>query len=231
MSVDADKFLKGSPLSRLLAGRERPVRRFDLEVVRENGPETLRLAVRTLSTHEQERAHAEAIKWLVGLGGWQREDLVADAGDAVLNLEVMVQTLAMCLVDPSSTGVAFASDAAEVRKCFDVDEVRACFDEYVAHQSERSPFRALKTLAEVREVADALGKGQASQISLTRYDANSLRLIITELAASAQRWTTRSSSDTSPPLASGEDFSPPLSTGIQSPTMTLTDEPPPSSQP
>ena len=112
-----------------MAGRERPTRRFTVEVVLESGPESIALAVRTLSAHEQEQAHAEAIKWLVGTGGWMREDLIGDAGDAVLNLEVMVQILARALVDPDRTDAPFAADAAELRRCFDVDEVRACFDE------------------------------------------------------------------------------------------------------
>jgi len=214
--------LKGSKLSRLMAGRERPVRRFSVEVVRESGPESLALAVRTLSAHEQEQAHAEAVKWLVGTGGWMREDLIGDAGDAVLNLEVMVQILARALVDPDKTDTPFAADAAELRRCFDVDEVRACFDEYTAHALERSPFRNLKTLAEVREVADALGKGLTQPTSLQRFDTTTLRLIITSLVDRAARWTTPNSSATTPPIASPADSSP-TSTATTPRAMTLDD--------
>jgi len=214
--------LKGSKLSRLMAGRERPVRRFSVEVVRESGPESLALAVRTLSPHEQEQAHAEAVKWLVGTGGWMREDLIGDAGDAVLNLEVMVQILARALVDPDKTDTPFAADAAELRRCFDVDEVRACFDEYTAHALERSPFRNLKTLAEVREVADALGKGLTQPTSLQRFDTTTLRLIITSLVDRAARWTTPNSSATTPPIASPADSSP-TSTATTPRAMTLDD--------
>mgnify|MGYP000144110140 CR=1 FL=1 len=120
-----------------MAGRERPVRRFSVEVVRESGPESLALAVRTLSAHEQEQAHAEAVKWLVGTGGWMREDLIGDAGDAVLNLEVMVQILARALVDPDKTDTPFAADAAELRRCFDVDEVRIVIREALATRDLR----------------------------------------------------------------------------------------------
>jgi len=205
-----------------MAGRERPVRRFSVEVVRESGPESLALAVRTLSAHEQEQAHAEAVKWLVGTGGWMREDLIGDAGDAVLNLEVMVQILARALVDPDKTDTPFAADAAELRRCFDVDEVRACFDEYTAHALERSPFRNLKTLAEVREVADALGKGLTQPTSLQRFDTTTLRLIITSLVDRAARWTTPNSSATTPPIASPADSSP-TSTATTPRAMTLDD--------
>ena len=205
-----------------MAGRERPVRRFSVEVVRESGPESLALAVRTLSAHEQEQAHAEAVKWLVGTGGWMREDLIGDAGDAVLNLEVMVQILARALVDPDKTDTPFAADAAELRRCFDVDEVRACFDEYTAHALERSPFRHLKTLAEVREVADALGKGLTQPTSLQRFDTTTLRLIITSLVERAARWTTPNSSATTPPTDSPADSSQ-TSTATTPRAMTLDD--------
>ena len=205
--------LKGSKLSRLMAGRERPVRRFTVEVVRESGPESLALAVRTLSAHEQEQAHAEAIKWLVGTGGWQREDLIGDAGDAVLNLEVMVQILARALVDPDRTDAPFAADAAELRRCF---------DEYTAHALERSPFRHMKTLAEVREVADALGKGLTPLTSFPRVAAPTLRAIITSLVERAPRWTTPNSSPTTPPIDSPADSSP-TSTATTPRAMTLDD--------
>lgn len=214
MSEDADRFLKGSKLSKLLAGRPRPARRFEIEVVRDAGPETLKLAVRALSAQEFAQAQAAATKWLTSTGGWTREDLMSDAGDALLNLETMVQVLARALVDPDNTDLPLASPAgdegaAEVRKLFDVAEIRACFDEYRANETERSPFRLLKTLDEVREVADALGKGLTAPTSLQRYDATTLRLIITALVDRARRWTTPSSSDTSPPTPSPDASSTP----------------------
>jgi hypothetical protein len=151
-----------------------------------------------------------------------REDLIGDAGDAVLNLEVMVQILARALVDPDRTDAPFAADAAELRRCFDVDEVRACFDEYTAHALERSPFRHLKTLAEVREVADALGKGLTQPTSLQRFDTTTLRLIITSLVERAARWTTPNSSATTPPTDSPADSSQ-TSTATTPRAMTLDD--------
>ena len=211
-----EEFRVGSGLNKLLAGRARPHKTFDLEVARADGRFTLHLAVRALSADEAARSHADAIKWLVGTGGWQREDLIGDAGDAILNLEVMVQTLARALVDPAKPDTAFAVDAAEVRRLFEVDEIRALWDEYSAWSQERSPFRSLKTLDEVREVADALGKGQASMTSLPRYDFGTLRAIITSLVAQRATWMTANSSGTSQPSASPDD-SPAPST----PTMTI----------
>jgi len=213
---DLDRFRTGSPLAKLLAGRARPHKSFELEITRAEGRTTIRLAVRALTADDAARAHAEAIKWLVSTGGWHREDLIGDAGDAVLNLEVMVQTLARALVDPEKPDVAFAADAAEVRRHFEVDEIRACWDEYMAWAQERSPFRSLKTLEEVREVADALGKGQASSTSLPRFDTASLRAIITTLVAQRATWMTANSSGTSPP-----SDSPDSSSESSTPTMSV----------
>lgn len=205
--MSEDRFLKGSKLSKLLAGRERPWRRFTLEVVREGGPERLDIGVRTLTAQEQEEAHAEAVKWLVSTGGWMREDLVGDTGDAVVVLETMVQTLARALVDPDKPSEPFAASAAELRKCFDVDEIRACFDEFSAWSLERSPLRYAKSIAEIREVAEALGKGRMGPTALMRFDATSLRSIITELVAQRATQTKPSSSATSSPIASPDDSS------------------------
>ena len=111
-----DQFRVGSPLAKLLAGRVRPHKLFSIEIARVDGRVTLPLAVRSLTADDAARAHADAIKWLVSTGGWQREDLIGDAGDAILNLEVMVQTLTRALVDPEKPDTAFAADASEVRK-------------------------------------------------------------------------------------------------------------------
>ena len=214
-----DQFRVGSPLAKLLAGRVRPHKLFSIEIARSDGRVTLPLAVRSLTADDAARAHADAIKWLVSTGGWQREDLIGDAGDAILNLEVMVQTLTRALVDPEKPDVAFASDASEVRKFFEVDEIRAVWDEYASWSQERSPFRSLKTLAEVKEVADALGKGQASMTSLPRYEYTTLRSIITALVDQRATWTMPSSSGISPQTVSPVD-----SSESWTPTMTIGEE-------
>ena len=214
-----DQFRVGSPLAKLLAGRVRPHKLFSIEIARADGRVTLPLAVRSLTADDAARAHADAIKWLISTGGWQREDLIGDAGDAILNLEVMVQTLTRALVDPEKPDVAFAAEAAEVRRFFEVDEIRAVWDEYATWSQERSPFRALKTLAEVKEVADALGKGLASMTSLPRYEYATLRLIITALVGQRATWTMANSSDISPPTDSLAD-----SSESWTPTMAIGEE-------
>jgi len=211
-----DQHRIGSPLAKLLAGRARPHKTFSIEIARADGRVTLPLAMRSLTAEDAARAHADAVKWLVSTGGWQREDLIGDAGDAILNLEVMVQTLTRALVDPEKPDVAFAVDAAEVRRFFEVDEIRAVWDEYATWSQERSPFRSLKTLAEVKEVADALGKGLASMTSLPRYEYASLRLIITALVGQRATWTTENSSGISQPIDSPADYS-----ASSTPTMTV----------
>ena len=214
-----DQHRIGSPLAKLLAGRVRPHKLFSIEIARADGRVTLPLAVRSLTADDAARAHADAIKWLISTGGWQREDLIGDAGDAILNLEVMVQTLTRALVDPEKPDVAFAAEAAEVRRFFEVDEIRAVWDEYASWAQERSPFRSLKTLAEVKEVADALGKGQASMTSLPRYEYTTLRSIITALVDQRATWTMPSSSGISPPTGSLAD-----SSESWTPTMTIGEE-------
>jgi len=211
-----DQHRIGSPLAKLLAGRARPHKTFSIEIARADGRVTLPLAMRSLTAEDAARAHADAVKWLISTGGWQREDLIGDAGDAILNLEVMVQTLTRALVDPEKPDVAFAAEAAEVRRFFEVDEIRAVWDEYATWSQERSPFRSLKTLAEVKEVADALGKGLASMTSLPRYEYATLRLIITALAGQRATWTTENSSGISQPIDSPADYS-----ASSTPTMTV----------
>jgi len=223
-----DDILKGSKLSKMLAGRSRPVRRFDLEVVREGSPETLRLAVRTISAEEQLRVQGDAKKYLATVG-WSREDMLTDIGAAEFNLAVMVHTLAVAFVDYENPELPFAtissdparSPAAEVARCFEVDEIRACFDEYSAHVMERSPFRYLQSLGEAREVADALGKGLTSTMRLPRYDSTFLRLIITSLAERVTTLTTPKSSATSQPTDSPDDSSP--SSTPSRPVMTVSE--------
>jgi len=211
-----DQHRIGSPLAKLLAGRARPHKTFSIEIARADGRVTLPLAMRSLTAEDAARAHADAVKWLVSTGGWQREDLIGDAGDAILNLEVMVQTLTRALVDPEKPDVSFAAEAAEVRRFFEVDEIRAVWDEYATWSQERSPFRSLKTLAEVKEVADALGKGLASMTSLPRYEYASLSLIITALVGQRATWTTENSSGISQPIDSPADYS-----ASSTPTMTV----------
>ena len=168
------------------------------------------VAARALAVKELEEAHAEAVKWLVGVGGHQREDLISNTGDSVMELEVMTQLLARALMDPDKPREAFAKDVASLRETFFSDEIEACFREYSAFQAERSPLRGIRSAEELREVVEALGKGQTSQINLLRFDAISLRSITLSLADRVSKLTRPSSSDTSPPSPLPEASSPSL---------------------
>ena len=214
----------GSHLAQLLGGYAPPRRKFEIELQRADAagaPVTVRavIAVRALSVQETEEAHAEAIKWLVGQGAHQREDLLGDNGDSVLNLELMTQLLARALMHPDRTREPFAKDAAALRSTLFADEIEACFREYTAFQAERSPLRGLRSADELKEIVAALGKGQTSQINLLRFDVTSLRSIITSLAAQVSTLTRPSSSDTSSPSPSLDDTS---SSQASAPTHSLT---------
>lgn len=217
----------GSHLAQLLGGYLPPRRKFEIELQRADdrgAPVTVRavIAVRALSVEETEAAHAEAIKWLVGQGAHQREDLIGDNGDSVLNLELMTQLLARALMHPERTREPFAKDAAALRGTLFADEIEACFREYSAFQTERSPLRGLRSADELKEVVAALGKGRASQINLLRFDVTSLRSIITSLADQVSTLTRPNSSDTSQPSpspeASSEAQEPPMN------SLTISEE-------
>lgn len=197
-SDDDTRFLKGSDLAKLLAGKERATRTFQIEG-RLAGQD---LCVRALSLDESEQANSEAIKHLSARCNWTREDFFNDSGAAIYHQEVRLQIIARALVSPKDTSRTFAKDADEARKILEPDEVLAIFEVYCEFQEERSPIRRAKTWAEVEAAADALGKGLTSVESLPRYDSTTLRAIITSLVAWARTRTRPSSSDTSPPTDS-----------------------------
>lgn len=199
-------------LSQMLGGYMPPRRRFDLDVQRcdaEGAPVVvhLQLAVRALSVEEMEQSHADAVKWLVGVGGHQREDLITSNGDSVVELEMMTQVLARALMDPDKPREPFAKDAKALRETFYPDEIETCFREFSAFDAERSPLRRLRSADDLAEVVEALGKGQTSQINLLRFDIISLRSIALSLADRVAKLTRPSFSDTSQPSASPEGSS------------------------
>jgi len=208
VSDAASALLSGaSPLSRLLGGFLPPRKRFTHDVLRcdDTGALktiTLRLAVRAITVEETEEAHAEAVKYLTTKGGHSREDFITSQGDSIMEAELMTQILARALMDPDNLREPFAKDAAALRGVFFTDELEACFREYSSWQAERSPIRALRSADELREVVDALGKGQMERGSLLRFDVISLSDIALSLADRVQRLTRPSSSDTSSPSES-----------------------------
>lgn len=196
-----DPFLKGSPITKLLGGTQRPHKVFRI-AGRLEGTD---LAVRSISVEEGEVAHADAMKRMTALGGWTREDFLNDVGEALFHQEMRLQVLARAMVDPQDPSKPFAASADELRRHLEADEVSAIFDEFSTFQKSRSPLREAKSLDEVREVADSLGKGLIAETSLQRYDAPTLRAIAIELAAWARTRTRLSSSPTSPPTDSSPD--------------------------
>lgn len=210
--TDVASLAGSTPLARLLGGYMPPRKRFTLDVLRCDAAGapvtiTLRLAVRAISVEETEEAHAEAVKYLTTKGGHTREDFITSQGDSIMEVELMTQVLARALMDHDDLRAPFAKDAAALRGTLFTDEIEACFREYSAWQAERSPIRALRSVDELREVVDALGKGRVERTSLLRFDVISLSDIALSLADRVQRLTRPSSSDTSPPSESPETSS------------------------
>ena len=222
-------------LAQLLAGRARPHKRFTLPLTRDAGRGDVEFAVRALSVEEQQQAQTEAMRHLTTTCGWQREDLVSDVGEGALNLELMTQFLARALVDPENPDAPMAADAgavmgagapeewrkaaSRVRQLLDADEVQACFNHYIAFQEERSPFDQAKTVAEVKEMVDALGKGQLAPTRLMRCDHTTLTRIIDELVARGRTSTTPNSSDASPVTSSLEASSATSASSTEAPIL------------
>ena len=201
-----------SKLAQMLGGYLPPRKKFELDVLRcddRGAPITIRLrmAARALTVEETEESHAAAIQWLVSKGGHTREDLIGSTGDSILECELMTQLLSRALMDPDNVRKPFAVDAAALRATLYTDEIEACFREYSAFQAERSPLRNIRSADELREVVDALGKGQDERINLMRFDVISLSNIIRTLAARVATLTRPSSSDTSSPPESPAESS------------------------
>jgi hypothetical protein len=210
--TDVSTLIGGAHLSQLIGGYLPPRRKFEIDMIRADdrgAPMTVHavFAVRALSAAEMEEAHAEAIKWLVSKGGHTREDLIGATGDSIMELELMTQLLARALMHPDRTREPAVKDAAMLRDLMFSDEIEACFREYTAFQAERSPLRNIRSADELREVVEALGKGQASQINLLRFDVISLRSITLSLAGRVSTLTRPNYSDTSPQSPSPEDSS------------------------
>lgn len=143
-------------------------------------------------------ALGEAYKFLTGPMGNPAEFLSYGNGAAMLNTESQVQLLARTLRDPSDPSKPFAADVAELRQLLDADECDYLFDRVLQWDAQRSNFAKMPSLKEAEELFDALGKGIASRTSLKRYDAISLRSMITALAVQHSKRTQTRSSGTGP---------------------------------
>lgn len=227
--TDAFALAGSSKLAQLLGGYLPPRKKFTLDVLRADASGrpitiTLPLAVRAITVEETEEAHAEAVKYLTTKGAHTREDFLTNTGDSIMEAELMVQILARALVDPDDPRTPWAKDAAAIRGALFTDEIDACFRHYSAWQAERSPIRALRSGEELKEVVEALGKGQIERTALLRYDVISLTDIALSLGDRVQTLTRPNSSDTSPPTDSPEASSdpsptqPPITVSLESVT-------------
>jgi hypothetical protein len=226
---DSFSLAGSSKLAQLLGGYLPPRKKFSLDVVRADASGkpvtiTLHIAARAISIEETEEAHADAVKYLTGKGAHTREDFLTSTGDAIMEAELMVQVLARALMDPDDPRTPWARDAAHLRGTLFTDEIDACFRHYSAFQAERSPIRALRSGDELKEVVEALGKGQIERTALLRYDAISLSDIALSLADRVQTLTRPNSSATSPQTDSPEASSdpsltqPPITVSLESVT-------------
>ncbi len=157
-----------------------------------------RVALRSLSTDEQERCVADALKWLTEGAKIQRADVYTETGEQALQVEFQVQTLARALVSADDPRKALCESAADVRELLTPEQVAWLFERYTEFQAERSPYQKLSPEG-VEEVATALGKGFLPPTSLSSYDAATLRSIVTALVNQRSTRTTAPSTDTPSP--------------------------------
>lgn len=159
-----------------------------------------RVALRSLSTDEQERCVADALKWLTEGAKLQRADVYTETGEQALQVEFQVQTLARALVSGDDPRKPLCEGPADVRELLTPEQVGWLFDRYTEFQTTRSPYQKL-TPEGVEEVATALGKGFLPLTSLSSFDAASLRSIVTALVNRPSTPTTAPSSATPSPSA------------------------------
>lgn len=194
------------------------------------------MAVRALSNGEIQRATIEARKHLLA-EGWESEDLFTELGESVFNMETAVRILAAALIVPPGGDAVKAPEAQrltsgpdQVRALLEPDEITLLFQEFCAWQEERSPLSRAKTLEEVEDLIEALGKGQAPSSRLNAFDPSSLKSIICGLAARLMSATRPPSSPTSlfaapapaPSTPSGSaTASPSTSAPPSAPTLTV----------
>ena len=199
MAEDLSKYEKGSPLAKLLDGRPRPFKRIEgfegCDARLKGAP----LAVVALSGAATEQATTDAVKHLLSIGHI-REDLYTEIGEGVFAWEIKLQFLAKALhvVGPKDELTLFAADATELRAALETDEVSALYEYLGAYQDERSPISRARSWAQVEDELEAVGKGWTDGTSLKRYDSNSLRFMLRELAFRHFSPTSQPSSDTSP---------------------------------
>lgn len=197
-----------SHLAKLLDSKPKPFKRLEGF---EGGGGRFRgvpLAVIPLSGEAMELATVEAVKHLTAIGHI-REDLYTEIGEGVFSWEIKAQLLARSLqyIGAKDELSPFAFDASEIRS-LETDEVSALYEHFLIYQDERSPISKARSWAQVEDELEAMGKGWTDGTSLNRYDANSLRFMLRELAVQHWKQTKLPSSDISPSPDTAEPSSP-----------------------
>jgi len=187
---------KRSTLAKLLGDAPIPTRSFE-DFAGCGGRFTGKtLSLRALSSHDATKATADAVAWLTGTCGFQREDLYTEIAQGFLALETKVQILALALVDPADPKSPAVESPAQLRTMLEPDEVAALFERWEDWQEERSPLSALRSVEAIDAELDALGKGLTASTSLLRYDSGTLRFMLRRAAERLRMLTKPSSSAT-----------------------------------
>ena len=191
---------KDDRVSALLLGR-RAVRVIPFPgSVSEEGAEPLLVGVRILLESEIDEARLDAAQYVKNEAGKRKLDaaelLSIDA--ELLDREVQRAIVFRAYVDAdtvSAKEVARFFQSIQAVRQLDSVIFRALFDVYLDHHNYVNPLRELSE-PEVRELADALSKGQTERAFLALYDAASLRRLVLSLAA-LRATSPTGSSDTS----------------------------------
>lgn len=195
-------------LEQMLQGNVRPTKTIPFPGYRgkpkDEGGLGWRVAIWALGADETMDADAAAMEFLSTRWKIDRYDVKA-LFPVELDLEQKVQQLLKALRNPEAPTQPFARLAQSIRQ-LDPDEIQALFEMSLEFQRARSPLHVVKSLEELTEVLQYLGKASTDEIFLRRYDAVSLRFIVSELvsrymkpaiAAAAIASTTAKSLDTS----------------------------------
>ncbi len=200
MRPEVEKVAEGPcALSRLIGDGDRPSKTVTFPGER-GAAAGAKVTLWNLTDHESRTARLEAIKYLVDVCKLSELHLAHDP--ALADEEVKTQLLWRALRDPDEPLRPFASTVNKLRVHLTPDEREALFAAYLEFVDERSPIRRIRSDEELDGLAEALGKGETGEITLSSYDTASLRTIVRELASRCRRLTRRLSSGTSSPIES-----------------------------
>ena len=209
MPIDPnDPFVRDtrSPLTKALGDRGVATHILDLYDGTGHDLDGIPMALRTVPNAVRVKATADALKFLTGPSCGMTEEYLygTDSGRGEMNLELMVQLLAVALVEPAPPHARIAKDADTLRGLLDATEVQQIFDVYGDWLAERNPLSHAKSMEEVDAVLAALGKGTIPRSRLTSFDTSTLRSALASLAV-RHAMLTNSSSSLSPPSTAPDE--------------------------